>query len=43
LDNLNSTNIVNMDIPELNTSLGSAKDGDKSVKNTEALFHKFLS
>jgi len=43
LDNLNSTNIVNMDITELNTSLGSAKDGDKSVKNTEVLFHKFLS
>ena len=43
LDNLNSTNIVNMDITELNTSLGSAKDGDKSVKNTAALFHKFLS
>jgi arginase len=43
LDNLNSTNIVNMDITELNTSLGSATDGDKSVKNTAVLFHKFLS
>jgi arginase len=43
LDNLNSKNIVNMDITELNTSLGSAADGDKSVKNTATLFHKFLS
>jgi arginase len=43
LDNLNSTNIVNMDITELNSDLGSKMDGDKSVKNTEVLFHKFLS
>lgn len=43
LDNLNSKNIVNMDITELNTSLGSAADGDKSVKNAALLFDKFLS
>ena len=42
LDNLNNTNIVNMDITELNKSLGSKSDGNKSVKNTEILFHKFL-
>lgn len=43
LDNLNNTNIVNMDITELNTDLGSEKNGEKSIKNTELLFHKFLS
>lgn len=42
LDGLNSKNIVNMDITELNRDLGSKTDGDKSVKNTEILFHKFL-
>ena len=43
LDNLNNTNIVNMDITELNKDLGSKADGNKSVKNTEILFHKFIS
>jgi arginase len=43
LDNLNNTNIVNLDITELNKDLGSKSDGHKSVKNTEVLFHKFLS
>jgi arginase len=43
LDGLNSKNIVNMDITELNRDLGSKTDGDKSVKNTEVLFHKFLN
>jgi arginase len=43
LDGLNSRNIVNMDITELNRDLGSETDGDKSVKNTEVLFHKFLN
>jgi arginase len=42
LDNLNNTNIVNVDITELNKELGSKSDGNKSVKNTEILFHKFL-
>lgn len=43
LDNLNNTNIVNLDITELNKDLGSKSDGNKSVKNTEILFHKFIS
>ena len=43
LDGLNSTNIVNMDITELNSNLGEKKDGEKSIKNTEILFHKFLN
>jgi arginase len=43
LDGLNSRNIVNMDITELNRDLGSKSDGDKSVKNTEVLFHNFLN
>jgi arginase len=42
LDNLNNTNIVNMDITELNMDLGSKQDGVKSGKNTAKLFHKFL-
>ena len=42
LDGLNSTNIVNMDITELNSDLGEKMDGEKSIKNTEVLFHKFL-
>ena len=43
LDNLNNTNIVNMDITEVNKDLGSKSDGIKSIKNTELLFHKFLN
>lgn len=42
LDNLNNTNIVNLDITELNRDLGSERDGALSVKNTEKLFKKFL-
>jgi arginase len=42
LDNLNNTKIVNMDITELNNKLGSTTDVDKSIKNTELLFSKFL-
>ena len=43
LDNLNNTNIVNMDITELNMDLGSKIDGEKSGKNTIKLFNKFLN
>jgi arginase len=42
LDNLNKDNMVNLDITELNTNLGNKKDGHKSLKNTERLFHKFI-
>jgi len=42
LDHLNG-NIVKMDITELNMELGSKQDGIKSGKNTEKLFHKFIS
>lgn len=43
LNNLNNTNIVNMDITELNLQLGSKNDIVKSGKNTEKLFHNFLN
>ena len=43
LSNLNSKNIVNVDITELNMDLGSKKDGIKSGKNTEKIFDKFLN
>jgi len=43
LDNLNNNSeIVNMDITELNMDLGTKRDGIKSGINTEKLFHKFL-
>ena len=42
LDNLNKDKLVNIDITELNTNLGNKKDGAKSLKNTERLFHKFI-
>lgn len=43
LDILNSnSNIVKLDITELNVKLGSKMDGKKSGVNTEKLFHKFL-
>lgn len=42
LNHLNNKNIVNMDITELNMSLGSKADGIKSGKNTVALFKKFI-
>lgn len=42
LESLNNTNIVNMDITELNMSLGSKADGINSGKNTVALFKKFI-
>lgn len=43
LDNLNNVNIVNMDITELNTEVGSKKDGEKSLQNTALLFNKFIN
>jgi len=42
LDKLNNTNIVKMDITELNMDLGTKDDGVKSGINTEKLFHKFI-
>ena len=42
LDKLNSGNIVNLDITELNMNLGTKADGKKSGINTEKLFHKFI-
>jgi len=42
LDKLNSSNIVNLDITELNMNLGSNEDGKKSGINTEKLFHNFI-
>jgi arginase len=42
LDKLNSGNMVNMDITELNMRLGKKTDGLKSGKNTAKLFHHFL-
>jgi arginase len=43
LDKLNSKNLVNMDITELNMDLGDkSSDGIKSGKNTSILFEKFL-
>ena len=43
LDKLNNTNIVKMDITELNMDLGTKEDGIKSGINTEKLFHKFIN
>ena len=43
LDKLNSGNIVNLDITELNMHLGTKADGKKSGINTEKLFHKFIN
>jgi len=42
LDKLNSGDIVNLDITELNMKLGKKDDGKKSGINTEKLFHNFL-
>jgi arginase len=42
LDKLNSGNMVNMDITELNMRLGKKTDGLKSGRNTAKLFHDFL-
>jgi len=42
LDNLNNTNIVKMDITELNMDLGTKQDGIKSGLNTEKIFSKFI-
>lgn len=42
LDTLNSENIVNLDITELNMKLGKHEEGKKSGINTEKLFHKFI-
>ena len=43
LDKLNSGNIVNLDITELNMKLGKHEEGKKSGINTEKLFHKFIA
>jgi arginase len=43
LDKLNSGNIVNFDITELNMKLGKHEEGKKSGINTEKLFHKFIN
>lgn len=43
LDKLNSGNIVNLDITELNMRLGKKTDGPKSGRNTAKLFHKFIN
>jgi arginase len=43
LEFLNSKNVVNMDITELNMDLGSREDGIKSGKNSVKLFSNFLS
>jgi arginase len=43
LDKLNSKNLMNMDITELNMDIGDkSSDGIKSGKNTSVLFEKFL-
>ena len=42
LDNLNNTNIVNVDITELNMDLGTQKETQRSLKNTDELFQSFL-
>ena len=42
LDKLNSGNIVNLDITELNMRLGKKTDGLKSGRNTEKIFNKFI-
>ena len=42
LDKLNSGNIVNLDITELNMRLGKKTDGPKSGRNTAKLFNKFI-
>ena len=41
--NLYTKNVVNVDITELNVSLGSVKDVDKSMMNTKELFEKYLN
>lgn len=44
LDNLrNFTNVVNVDITELNMNLGSKKEADMSGKNTLKLFENYLN
>lgn len=42
INNLNTKNVVNVDITELNMDLGSKRDGIKSGKNTGKLFRNFL-
>lgn len=43
LNYLYTKNVVNVDITELNVSLGSVKDVDKSMMNTKELFEKYLN
>ena len=42
LDNLNTKNMVNMDITELNFELGNDEEQQKTMKNVRYLFEKFL-
>ena len=42
LDNLNTKNMVNMDITELNFELGNEEEQEKTMKNVRYLFGKFL-
>lgn len=39
----NHTNVVNVDITELNMDLGTHNEAEKSLKNTKRLFEPFLS
>lgn len=41
LENLNKTNIYNIDLVELNTMIGSKKQIKKSIKNTRKLFNLY--
>ena len=41
--NLYTKNVVNVDITELNVSLGSVKDVDKSMMSTRELFENYLN
>jgi arginase len=38
----NNTNVVNVDITELNMDLGTQKESQRSLKNTDELFKSFL-
>jgi arginase family enzyme len=39
----NHTNVVNVDITELNMDLGTQKETQRSLKNTDELFKSFLT
>ena len=42
LDKLVDTNIVNIDITEINLELGNKEESDKTISNTLHLFDKYL-